>query len=786
MERKILTVFIASPSDLNDERNALRDIVRRINKIYGRRIGWQVELLGWEDTLAGYSRPQKLINIDVESCELFIGMLWKKWGTDSGEYSSGFEEEFEIARKRRTQSDKPEIWMLFKRVEKGLLDDPGKQLKKVINFRKQLIDSKELLFKEFKQIEDFKDTVFEDLSAYLLDLYNNSINEKYSSFDSEHQSAENIQSIKPEISVSKKNGSEENTNSFNKIIKYLGSKNEDKIKYWDRVRSHLTTSALFSESHIGEVFGSHETNLVYRKREVWRLFPTEKWYLKRTLIGDSSFVNPGWYWFKNNSIDEIEELLIAVAQYDSNVEVRKGALKLLNDASIKVSSKEIDFLLNDANEEIVSLSIDLTKYCDLKEALKLLKPLIEHSSSSVSGKAFFNYMDLLYHEDPNKSFRLLKDKGTKIPNNYKTALELKNLNVDLNLIKSSIFEASPKVREYAADYLNRIGELTTELAEKLLTDTDSFVRKIGFVCLLNNGKAFNYGDIDKFFPEPKEKNRSILGGIAGQQVTKGDVIPLFLSKKTYEELKESAGYYFGYGMDCYKAFVNSYYSKIEDDIRFDLNDGFKSMKERTLNRLQKEYGNKAIPLIINQDDSLEKFVKDSFAKVALNGLALINNQKDLPLARNYLGSLSYGMGNKACISIIKEYGDNTDVKNLLSIARDSYGDVQVQAIEAALKLSDNKKDLLIELANDENIAIAKFAAEQIKTLPGEDRISISKTMIFSEQESVRLAYVNLLAKDLNLGDLRCLLDEYMESKRYYYNVVCFLDNFLNAPEKFRM
>ena len=85
MERKILSVFVASPSDLSDERKTLRDVVERLNKIYGKRIGWQIELLGWEDTLAGFSRPQTLINKDVENCDLFIGMLWKRWGTESGD-----------------------------------------------------------------------------------------------------------------------------------------------------------------------------------------------------------------------------------------------------------------------------------------------------------------------------------------------------------------------------------------------------------------------------------------------------------------------------------------------------------------------------------------------------------------------------------------------------------------------------------------------------------------------------------------------------------------------------
>ncbi len=93
MQRNILTVFLASPGDLQEERNITRLSVERVNKILSRRVGWQIELLRWEDTSPGYSRPQNLINRDVDSCDLFVGILWRRWGQNTGEYSSGFEEE---------------------------------------------------------------------------------------------------------------------------------------------------------------------------------------------------------------------------------------------------------------------------------------------------------------------------------------------------------------------------------------------------------------------------------------------------------------------------------------------------------------------------------------------------------------------------------------------------------------------------------------------------------------------------------------------------------------------
>src|SRR5688500_5287070 len=99
--RKILTIFVASPGELTAERQILRYVVEQINLTVARALGWHVDLLGWEDTLPGIGRPQSKINPDVDRCDLFVGILWQRWGSQTGVYSSGFEEEFERAKTRR-------------------------------------------------------------------------------------------------------------------------------------------------------------------------------------------------------------------------------------------------------------------------------------------------------------------------------------------------------------------------------------------------------------------------------------------------------------------------------------------------------------------------------------------------------------------------------------------------------------------------------------------------------------------------------------------------------------
>ncbi|OGW13249.1 MAG: hypothetical protein A3G93_10895 [Nitrospinae bacterium RIFCSPLOWO2_12_FULL_45_22] len=454
MERKILSVFVASPSDLSDERKTLRDVVERLNKIYGKRIGWQIELLGWEDTLAGFSRPQTLINKDVENCDLFIGMLWKRWGTESGEYSSGFEEEFSIARSRRINGDKPEIWMFFKRIEEELFKDPGEQLKKCIHFKKQLIEGKELLFKEFEDISAFRDIAFEDLSAYLLDI-NNSSQKTSSDLETEPPTSNAVPYAKLEQANYRDNKNDELIDVFTKIGKCLGDGNEEEIDYWERIRAYLSASALFSSSHIGELFGTHETNLVYRKRNEWNLSFNEKSFLMRTYFGDFSGVIPGWYWLSGKDVNDIEDILFYLSRNDRNGAVRKGALAALNYSNTTPPLEIMSDLLEDDDDDIIIAAISLIKYCQEKTFLALLEPLLTHENENIRNVAMATYIDLLYLFEPEQSFILLKEKSTEVTNVYKASLESLDIKVSVDLIVSAIFEAAPRVREYAADYLNR-------------------------------------------------------------------------------------------------------------------------------------------------------------------------------------------------------------------------------------------------------------------------------------------------------------------------------------------
>src|SRR5262249_31139458 len=106
------------------------------------------------------------------------GLTWKRWGTHpGGQYSSGFEEEYERAHQRKQKTGKPEIWLAFKKVPQDQLNDPGDQLKKVLAFKQAENAARRVLYHEFNDEEHWVTRLRGWLTNYIAQLVNNEIEE---------------------------------------------------------------------------------------------------------------------------------------------------------------------------------------------------------------------------------------------------------------------------------------------------------------------------------------------------------------------------------------------------------------------------------------------------------------------------------------------------------------------------------------------------------------------------------------------------------------------------------
>ena len=168
--KRNIAVFIASPGDLVDERQKFREAIRKLNAGFGDGANVFFEALGWEDTLATTGRRnQSVINSEIDRCQIFILVMHRRWGQeapDAAPYSSYTEEEFHRAMELWRSKKSPEIFVFFKRVDAQQEADAGPQLQKVLQFRQQLEDTRQVLFRFFDDGVSFFNEVDRHLRAY--------------------------------------------------------------------------------------------------------------------------------------------------------------------------------------------------------------------------------------------------------------------------------------------------------------------------------------------------------------------------------------------------------------------------------------------------------------------------------------------------------------------------------------------------------------------------------------------------------------------------------------------
>ena len=117
-QANIIRMVVASPGDVQAERDALSGVVDELNYGIARDRGLQLSITRWEDdAYAGFHPrgPQGLIDaiLGIEDCDIFIGIFWRRFGTPVYDAGSGTEHEFQRAYEAWQQQRRPHIMMYF-------------------------------------------------------------------------------------------------------------------------------------------------------------------------------------------------------------------------------------------------------------------------------------------------------------------------------------------------------------------------------------------------------------------------------------------------------------------------------------------------------------------------------------------------------------------------------------------------------------------------------------------------------------------------------------------------
>jgi hypothetical protein len=147
-----LRVMIASPSDVEQVRQATREIIHEWNDTNAQEQRVVLLPMGWESHSAPRmgDRPQAIINTQLLShCDLLVAIFWTRLGTATGEAASGTVEEIT---KHVAAGKTAMVYFSNSPIAPGEIDHA--QYNAVIAFRKEC--ARQGLFHEFSSLAQFR------------------------------------------------------------------------------------------------------------------------------------------------------------------------------------------------------------------------------------------------------------------------------------------------------------------------------------------------------------------------------------------------------------------------------------------------------------------------------------------------------------------------------------------------------------------------------------------------------------------------------------------------------
>lgn len=778
-QRKVLTIFLASPGDLAAERDETRHVVERLNRFVTAHLGWHIDLLGWEDTSPGFARPQEKINADVDACDLFLGLIWQRWGSPTGTYTSGFHEEFERALNRRRSTQSPEIWLFFKKVPEDRLVDPGEQLLQVINFRKVIEERRELLFHEFNDVADWSRKIYDWLATHTIRL-------SQTTASPESESSTPAQSTTYPQVTSQDSPKEEKAAS-RQILQILAAfqsasqkpnpfQDGEGVDSFTIARLSLFSTSWLSANYSHDILGAHEVNLLYRYRDQVELFHPERILLLRTAIGNSESTAPGWYWFQSSRADYVFFLVAALALGDVNAEVRKRAIKLLA-AARKLPDKRffdreafLSKLLEEVPHEAMSYIIDVGGRSDLKllEAIKTLEATVARLRILARHKPESALEELLFHPfgPPQVVIAHIQAKAHRIP---------------IELLERALKSSISSVRLLAFEELRKRGTLTRPQVMLILQDPSLILKQHAIEWLIADGVTF-IPKVIRDLLQNEESSR--LWELPQTEKPDPDrLIRKALSRLPKDELEKQVEWFSPEGHIAYQVLAEDHFATFGSIIRDDLRTDFSRIQEawRTQANLLGEVEGERL---LNAVGKYNDFIRSQFTISALSGLAKNGTPDDRGLAIAHLESKDSFVA-LASIEALRSIGLPEDAEILLSVALGTSGLARLPAASAAVHLVPGINGPARELLASNDVQLATIALDGLKEERLVDIAQQVESLLLHPQDVIRERALAFLSKRATSKYLSSLLTRYLEREAYFYNVVYHLDRVLYAPEPLR-
>lgn len=806
--RKIIRAFLASPGDLQEERKAIRDVVDEFNESWADELGYQVELIGWEETIAGFGRPQQLINQDLDRCDLFLGMIWKRWGTPpdhGGNFSSGFEEEFERSIERCERTGSPQISLFFKQIPEEFMEDPGDDLKKVLGFQDRIIASKKILFQSFSTVQNIEALARKSITDYVI-----RIKAEDESSEPDELRAKRARSDSREASEEDKERqssplSAEGLRFLEGFIERIRQPNSlDALSTSDIARLRLLANSISKTGNEKMSLGVHDINILFAAHtEGMALSKREKYWLAR--LGFQHLANenvPLWCWYTALANSKLDPA-VASSFFGDNENEKVGAISVLTalDIDLPMGNNTIkrDWILEDwfsdnSSAKVRTAALEYLAKCGTEGDLEIAKKEYARSEHGTSRSALECMIEILLRSGQVKAAQKLVIES-----------QFKSLNADLLRSVLEGFESvetsalhlglehrNSQIRLRAMRALHDRDKLDIGMAEQLSGDSDALVRGEAVAILMKLGKPLAEKDIKKILVQPQQNN--ILWKLAGSTADSDEAGKKLFQQYQLEvlkslsetELEKRVGAALIHDDAAYFVLMKRYFRNHADELRRDVDNRFSAYFEERIRRLEATLGDgSAGQDLVKQTRDLEEYIRKKLTRQGLDVLCAAQKPEDLQRIRGNLQD-SYAGVSRLDAEYLGRHGKWTDIPMLANAKGPSLsttlltmsGDDKFQVEVAKAITSIGKKHSVSDLLSLEMpAALLKKTIE----LCAESRFAkISRnallTLLDHESEGVRKAAAVLAIRALPTKRIRSILREYVGSENYrYYNVIHWLD-----------
>ena len=165
--------FIASPSDTSLERESCDKVIEDINSSMGSFFGFRIVPLKWENNVhpAIGADAQAVINDQIgKDYDIFIGIMYKRFGAPTPRAGSGTEEEFKRAIDYYRSNNNVEIMLYFNNKASNMNEIDPEQFLLVKAF-KQSVEKEGCLYCTYDGHEEFANLLRKHLLAYFSKRY---------------------------------------------------------------------------------------------------------------------------------------------------------------------------------------------------------------------------------------------------------------------------------------------------------------------------------------------------------------------------------------------------------------------------------------------------------------------------------------------------------------------------------------------------------------------------------------------------------------------------------------